>query len=617
MDTVKTIRTKGEEIQYINELQDAYVEELIKHIEDNDNSIFKETNLTSPTGTGKTVMMAKLINKRPDWFFLVTTLSHGQLHKQVKASIDQCCHGGNYNVYGVSSFKKGTKLQANDIISSLPENKPIIWLRDEGHRKTNNWMQLLEDKCHKIVNISATNESDLGVTCNFADTMMLRTVQQQQGEIEDAIEVFLNVKKVHSNVPNYTPCILFRVTQKQTAEKIIKLCIDKNIRCISLVGYDDYDMSELCEDDCEIEAIIYMQKMDVGIDIRRAHVIWIQSSPNNIATTIQCVGRCRRNALFWRDDIDIMAPENGELLRETRICHAVYKISEAQVDTNEFGEMAMAFCPYISVQKLRPNSKVTVNDGMLANGLIIIELQGCTGEFEITIDCKTGFNIVNNDIFYKEQTTKINYHLENERLDMLFNPSEALLAAIKEMTEKIKAFPHLNDSFYFGRLNNSDYFGLYMIKECFYFNSYIDETGKEGYLHWDRNYQEEATIYESADSLIAEISRNYIVNKDSAEIAKLKRMLSLAKIYNKEIDWIDFCTNNRWNSYISCSLPQKKEIRLKDKVLLLYSYYYHEYFAYTYGECMKVLQHGTIDPKKERYYIIIFPPIAQISALTV
>ena len=102
-------------------------------------------------------------------------------------------------------------------------------------------------------------------------------------------------------------------------EIIIELCEKYRLKYITLIDNDDFDMEILCSDDNDYDVIINKQRIVEGIDIRRAHVIWIENKPNNNATTIQLIGRCRRNALLWRDDIDICLPKYRTLLQKTRI----------------------------------------------------------------------------------------------------------------------------------------------------------------------------------------------------------------------------------------------------------------------------------------------------------
>lgn len=393
--------TKEKEIALINKIQDDYVEQLKDKIlsEATDDKVLKEISFTSPTGTGKTNMMAKLINAIPDAYFIVTTLSKGQLYKQIRDNIAKDVAGSNYVVYGSQSYTSASILKAEDILSGIPSDKKVYWLRDEGHIRTNNWSAILSDKCDKIINFSATNETE-GITCNFTNTMMLRTVNQTTGDIDDALKKLKEVKAQHSKIIGYNPCAIFRVVSDE-AEAEIEECCDKfRYKYISLVDNNDFDMSDLCEDNNKYDVIINKQKVVEGIDIRRAHVLWMENKPSNPATTIQVIGRCRRNALLWRDDIDILAPENKVLLKNTRQCYVFYKTEKMKVDTDENGELAIAFCPYISVERLKAGYTIHVDDGMLPNGLIIRELQGCTGDYFIKTDEETGFNIVDNENFY-------------------------------------------------------------------------------------------------------------------------------------------------------------------------------------------------------------------------
>lgn len=77
---------KEKELLSIDKTQDFYVEKLIEIINGTDSRYkeLKEIDFTSPTGTGKTIMVSKLINRLPNYFFVITTLSRGQLSKQIK-----------------------------------------------------------------------------------------------------------------------------------------------------------------------------------------------------------------------------------------------------------------------------------------------------------------------------------------------------------------------------------------------------------------------------------------------------------------------------------------------------------------------------------------------------
>lgn len=395
--------TKTDAFNEINQIQERYIDELISLMNNPDYTSMKSINFTSATGTGKTKMMSKLMNRLPDYYFIVTTLSKGQLHLQIKDNLCKDCNQNNFDVYGSADYRINSKLQAKDIISRIPNGKKCIWLRDEGHIRTNRFDELLLNACFKVVNFSATNiHSD--IHCSFAQTMMLRTVNQTTGTPEDAIGKLYDVKIAHSNVPNYNPCAIFRCVGGDDAlyNRIVKLCDDYGFKYINVTD-DEFVMQELCEDDNEYDVIINKFKIVEGIDIRRAHVLYMDNKPSNNATTIQVIGRCRRNALLYRDDIDILSPENDYLLKRTRECYVYYNVDKMKIDTDEYGELQYAFCNHISCEELKSGTFIDVVDGQLKNGLYVIELEGQTGRFEILKDDKTGFNMINPKCsFYNE-----------------------------------------------------------------------------------------------------------------------------------------------------------------------------------------------------------------------
>lgn len=386
--------TKQEAFDEINKLQDMYVDNLSKLINDPDFSYMTKINFTSATGTGKTKMMAKLINKHPNFYFIVTTLSRGQLHLQVRESLEKDCKQNNFSVYGCADYKINSKLQANDIIGKIPKETKCIWLRDEGHIRTSRFDDLLIKYCHKIVNFSATNMHN-DIRCNFTQTMMLRTVNQTTGTPEDAIKKLLEIKNAHKNVKHYNPCAIFRCVNgnKELNNIIIDLCKKHNLKYIDITQ-DEFLMADLCRDDNEYDVIINKFKIIEGIDIRRAHVLYMDNCPSNNATTIQVIGRCRRNALLYRNDIDILRPENANLLKNTRECYVYYNVEKMNIETDQYGELQYHFCNHISCEELKTGTTIEVVNGQLPNGLYVIELENRTGKFEIVKDKNTGFNIV-------------------------------------------------------------------------------------------------------------------------------------------------------------------------------------------------------------------------------
>lgn len=403
---------KREAFIEINSLQDEYVDELIKLIKSDTYDAMKQISFTSPTGTGKTKMMSKLINNLSEFYYIITTLSKGQLHLQIKENLYKDCNNKNFDVYGCAEYRIDSKLQADDIISRIPPFTKCIWLRDEGHIRTNRFEELLSDYCYKVINFSATNtHSD--IHCNFIQTMMLRTVNQTTGTPEEAINKLLEIKKIHKDILNYNPCAIFRCISGDSTlyERIIDMCEQNRLKHIDITD-EEYNMAELCEDDNEYDVIINKYKLVEGIDIRRAHVLYMDSQPKNATTTIQAIGRCRRNALLYRDDIDILSPENEELLKATRECYVYYNVEKMKITEDNTGELQYAFCNHISCEALKANSTIDVVNGQLSNGLYIIELKGETGKYDIVVDDKTGFNkVVPSTDFYNKEMKQVNSYL--------------------------------------------------------------------------------------------------------------------------------------------------------------------------------------------------------------
>lgn len=396
--------TKKEAIAEINEAQDLYVSQLADLITGKNDSFsnLKEIDFTSPTGTGKTVMVARLINLLPNYFFVVTTLSRGQLRVQIEKKLKELAASKNYLVFGLNEFTKTTKLQRKEIEASIPWEKKVIWIRDEGHIATNRWAEIFQRKSYRIINFSATNKSNNGIQCNFAHTMMLRTVSQMTGSPEDALDKLVEVKKAHKCVKGYNPCALFRIMDDTKLGRIEKACTERDLKFINITD-ESFDMSDLCLDENPYDVIINKFKITEGIDLKRCHVVYLDSKPGNEATIVQVIGRARRNALFWRKDIDILKPAYSELLAETRRCYVFYNIREAELSLDENGELAYSLCDTISIEALRPGFKIKVENGQLPNGLRILELFGKTGVYEISFDEEYKCNVVNNPSFYAEE----------------------------------------------------------------------------------------------------------------------------------------------------------------------------------------------------------------------
>lgn len=395
------MRTKQEEIALINQKQDEYINELINFIETH-----KEEEVipfTSPTGTGKTRMMDKLINSvfGQKYFFIITSLSRGGLYKQIEESLDSHCLHKNYKVYGSSDITATTIFRPEDAweeILKASNKRPLIWIRDEGHLQTNNWSKLLKDKVEYIINFSATNAVP-GIECDFSETCMLRTPQLiQSPEVADALDKLLEVKKQHAKVPHYNPCAIFRCINNPTLHDIIvEECAKRNLSVIDLNEDDEVQLADICKDDNSYDVIINKMKIVEGVDLRRAHVAYLGNVPKNPDTIIQFMGRCRRNALLWRNDIDILDEKNRDLLKATRDCYIYFNVTnqdQQEIVDDLTDRLRTAFRNIRSVIEFKVGTKLSVIDGKTENGILIYQLEGCTGDFVVEQDAD-GYKVAN------------------------------------------------------------------------------------------------------------------------------------------------------------------------------------------------------------------------------
>lgn len=399
--------TREEAYEEINYLQNYYVDKLATRILTEKVKELKHIYFTSDTGTGKTIMIKLLAQKLPQYYFVLTTLSRGRLDLQTREKLREC---ENIDVFGVQQYTKNSKLQDQDITNRILEGakgRNVVWIRDEAHQNTHVWTKYFtnifpQERLCRIVNFSATNSHN-DIKTNFVSTLMLRSCEQASGTPEDAIKKLLTVKKQHERVKNYNPCLIFRIppTSKESVVKeVISLCEKYNLKYINLFD-DDFDnnpgmVQRLCEDDDENDVIINFGKIVEGIDIRRAHVLYMTNIAGNIDTTIQFIGRARRNALLWRDPkeigVDIFSPENSDIFESTKTCYVFYSAKDYSVATDKDGNLYKTFCPIISVEELFSGITIKLRKGRMANGYYVVESDGKSGTFKVEKNIELGFN---------------------------------------------------------------------------------------------------------------------------------------------------------------------------------------------------------------------------------
>lgn len=387
--------SKAQEVNLINNIQNECIQRIINLYRQD--TATEAIHITSATGTGKTKMIGKLLNT--DWgrkyFFLITTLSRGGLNKQIEKSLKEDCLYNNFIVHGTSEMTATTIFQPQDLFNELKEKaqgKPIIWIRDEAHIASNIWDNALRGKYNRILNFSATN-SITDIDCDFSLTCMLRTPHlEKTSDVGSALDKLLEIKEKHKTISNYNPCALFRCINNPTLRDLIYIESKKrNLKVIDLNEDNITQVQELCEDNNEYDVIIQKMKIVEGVDIRRAHIVYLGNIPSNPDTIIQFIGRARRNALLWRQDFDIFDTQFSTLFEETRKCYVYFNVEENTENYKEVEELLEnKIRNMYSIHEFREGAELIVENGVLPNGMTVFQLENQTGTFYVQIDPTTG-----------------------------------------------------------------------------------------------------------------------------------------------------------------------------------------------------------------------------------
>lgn len=264
----------------IIELQNRAVVELVAKAKHMDELTFR-----APTGSGKTFMMAKfmdrILDNDKDVVFLVHTLSKGSLAKQNhekfleykklgyvenikpylistdKSDEERLFIPTGYNVYSIPRdlYKDGGKLKEGSFEAFLQEitshfdlsgseitvglNKKIYLIKDECHQATTNLDSLSNRYFAKIFNFSATPQkkqiADVKITDEEAESIgLIKKVVpgSDMDSFEDAVKLFKEKKDDYIRLLNVHPCMIVQISNKDKADEewntIIKPVLDKN-----------------------------------------------------------------------------------------------------------------------------------------------------------------------------------------------------------------------------------------------------------------------------------------------------------------------------------------------------------------------------------------------------
>jgi len=230
-----------------------------------------EITFKAPTGSGKTYMMADMMNRilsaDKQVIFLVSTLSKGDLATQNYEKFVEYSAKGNfpelkpylissqiageerlfvptdYNVYLLPRdlYKKGGRLMQGAMEGFLHtitggaltggQEKKVYLIKDECHIATNNLDNLSEKFFSKIYNFSATPKLSRGqhpdVEIKNEDAVNAKLIKDieliddPEAKVADAIEKFEEVKKDYRNLLGVNPCLIIQISNKDKADEEI------------------------------------------------------------------------------------------------------------------------------------------------------------------------------------------------------------------------------------------------------------------------------------------------------------------------------------------------------------------------------------------------------------
>ena len=230
-----------------------------------------EITFKAPTGSGKTYMMADMMNRvlstDKQVIFLVSTLSKGDLATQNYEKFVEYSAKGNfpalkpylissqiageerlfvptdYNVYLLPRdlYKKDARLMQGAMEGFLYTitggriagglEKKIYLIKDECHIATNNLDNLSEKFFSKIYNFSATPKLSRGqhpdVEIKNEDAVNAKLIKDieliddPKAKVADAIEKFEEVKKDYRDLLGVNPCLIIQISNKDKADEEI------------------------------------------------------------------------------------------------------------------------------------------------------------------------------------------------------------------------------------------------------------------------------------------------------------------------------------------------------------------------------------------------------------
>lgn len=270
------------------ELQENAVNEIYACLQKEKEVIFK-----APTGSGKTIIMAKLMQKMlendANLKFLVSSLSKGNLASQNYEVFKQLCivkdfkhlkpfyisSGGTVkqktqysldiefkaNVFVLPSnqYTKTSRIYKEKALLRFLENckekgQKIILIKDEAHISTNN-LRELNEYFYKTLHFSATPKDDKFNVCikesEAVEANLIKSVKFVESEkglqedLSEALDKFMSVREVYFK-QGIRPCFIIQISNEIKGEQempIIKRAIEqKGLKWVCFVETEkDYE----------------------------------------------------------------------------------------------------------------------------------------------------------------------------------------------------------------------------------------------------------------------------------------------------------------------------------------------------------------------------------------
>ncbi|MBQ3682785.1 MAG: DEAD/DEAH box helicase family protein [Succinimonas sp.] len=261
-------------LQEVKELQNKAVREMLVKID----SSCQEFTFKSPTGSGKTFMMARFMNeylaKNHNAVFIVSSLSKAKLAEQNYNKFQEYEDKGlvkylnsflinsdnsgenalyiptDYNVYVLPRdlYKDKSKLKGQGafkhFLTELKKlKKQIFLIKDECHIATSNLDELVKDKndehkyFNKVINISATPKGKVDVelleidainaklikSVEYRTTVNEKSCSFEQGGVQyeylnNALREFLKIKSKYQEL-KINPCFIIQISNKDEGDQ--------------------------------------------------------------------------------------------------------------------------------------------------------------------------------------------------------------------------------------------------------------------------------------------------------------------------------------------------------------------------------------------------------------